>query len=142
MYALEQVYGGGDLSQVDGLFASDYVEHDPSCLQTLHGPPSVKQQVSLYRRAFPDLRIHVVERMIEGDTVFLRWTGDGTHLGGFLELEPTGKKVALHGTTITRLDHGKAVEGWSNWEFGALSRQLGVWPHSIDWRVPREGASH
>jgi predicted ester cyclase len=136
MHALERVYGRGDLSQVDDLFATDYIEHDPASPHMLHGPASVKQFVSMYRRAFPDLRLAVAERVIEGDTVLLHWMGRGTHLGTFQEMEPTSKRVALKGTTITRLDHGRAVEGWSNWEFGALPEQLDLWPHSIDWRMP------
>jgi predicted ester cyclase len=129
--ALERVYGEGDLNEIQNLFAADYVEHDPGTPGPARGPESVAQFIVSYRRAFPDLQLTLTERVTEGDTVLLRWTGCGTHAGAMRSFEPSGKRIGVKGTTITRIDRGKAVEGWSNWEFGALSRQLSLWPRSV-----------
>jgi predicted ester cyclase len=136
--ALERVYGQGDVNKIEALFAPDYVEHDPAAGGTLRGPESVKQFVASFRRAFPDLELTLAERWVEGDTIILHWTGCGTHLGPWQDLAPAGEQLTISGFTVTRIERGKAVEGWSNWEQGALLRQLEVWPYSIRWRTPSE----
>jgi predicted ester cyclase len=134
--ALEHLYGQGDLGGIENLFAPDYVEHDPGSPGPRRGPECVKQFIELYRCTFPGLELTIAERAVEGDTVILHWTGLGTHAGSLQDLAPTGREVRITGITITRIDRGKAVEGWSDWHSAALLRQLNVWPQSIQWRTP------
>lgn len=57
-----------------------------------------------------------------------RLTQSGTHLGIFLGIPPTGKRVTVTGIEIFRLAGGKIVEHWNNYDDLGLFQQLGVLP--------------
>lgn len=118
----------GNLSVVDELTASEYVGHDPAFPEPVRGPEGVKEFVSTYLVAFPDARITVDEQLAEGDLVATRWSARGTHEGELMDLEPTGKKVTVTGLTISRLEGGKIVEEFQNWDFAGMLRQIEAAP--------------
>jgi steroid delta-isomerase-like uncharacterized protein len=114
----------GNLSVVDELTASDYIGHDPALPEPLRGPEGVKEFVSTYLVAFPDARIQVEQQLAEGDLVATRWSARGTHEGELMDIEPTGKEVTVTGLTISRLEGGKIVEEFQNWDFSGMLRQI------------------
>jgi len=120
--ALEEPWKG-NLDVVDELVASDYVGHDPAVPEPLRGPEGMKEFISTYRAAFPDARITVKEQLAEGNLVATRWSGSGTHEGELMGIAPTGKHVTVSGLTISRLEGGKIVEEFQNWDtFGMLQK--------------------
>jgi predicted ester cyclase len=84
--------------------------------------------VTLYRTAFPDMRLTIEDIVAEGETVMARWSCRGTHKGDLSGIAPTGKPFTISGVTIVRLANGKMVEGWVNWDALGLMQQLGVVP--------------
>jgi steroid delta-isomerase-like uncharacterized protein len=118
----------GNLDIVDELVASDYVGHDPATPEPLHGPEGVKEFISTYRAAFPDARIRVEEQLAEGDLVATRWSGRGTHEGELMGISPTGRRVSVSGLTISRLEGGKIVEEFQNWDTFGMLQQLDAIP--------------
>jgi steroid delta-isomerase-like uncharacterized protein len=118
----------GNLSVVDELTASEYIAHDPALPEPLRGPEGVKEFVSAYLVAFPDARITVEQQLAEGDLVATRWSARGTHEGELMDLEPTGKKVTVTGLTMSRLEGGKIVEEFQNWDFSGMIRQIEAAP--------------
>jgi steroid delta-isomerase-like uncharacterized protein len=118
----------GNLDVVDELIATDYIGHDPSNPEPLRGPEGVKEFISTYRAAFPDARITVEQQLAEGDLVATRWSGRGTHEGELMGISPTGKQVTVSGLTISRLEGGKIVEEFQNWDTFGMMQQLGVVP--------------
>ena len=118
----------GSLKVVDELFASDYIGHDPANPEPLHGPQGVKEFISVYRAAFPDARITVEKQLAEGDQVATRWVARGTHEGELMGIQPTGKQVTVSGLTISRLEGGKIVEEFQNWDTFGMMQQLGAVP--------------
>ena len=64
----------------------------------------------------------------EGNMVATRWTGRGTHTGELMGIPPTGKQVTVVGITISRVEDGKVVEEWTNWDTLGMLQQLGVVP--------------
>ena len=117
----------GNLGVIDELVATDYVGHDPSQPE-LHGPDGVKGFVTTYLSAFPDGRITIDDQLAEGDLVATRWTGRGTHQGELMGIPASGKQVTVSGITISRLEDGKIVEEWSNWDTLGMLQQLGAVP--------------
>jgi steroid delta-isomerase-like uncharacterized protein len=117
----------GNPGVIDELVASDYVGHDPA-QPDMHGPEGVKEFVTTYLTAFPDGKITIDAQMAEGDLVATRWTGRGTHNGDLMGIPPTGKQVTVNGITISRVEGGKVVEEWSNWNTLGMLQQLGVVP--------------
>jgi predicted ester cyclase len=62
------------------------------------GPHSLawfKDVVRQVRAGFPDVRFASEDLIAEGDTVWARWTLQGTHLGEFLGDPPTGKAICV-----------------------------------------------
>jgi steroid delta-isomerase-like uncharacterized protein len=118
----------GNLDVVDELVATQYIGHDPANPEPLHGPEGVKEFISGYRAAFPDARITVEEQLAEGDLVATRWSARGTHAGELMGVEPTGKQVTVSGLAISRLENGKIVEEFQNWDNFGLMKQLGAVP--------------
>ena len=123
---LEEMFNAGNLDVADELLASDYVDHDPSLPEDVHGPEGFKEYVGMYRSAFPDVHVQIEDQIAEGDRVVTRWTGTGTHTGELMGIAPTGKRVTLPGMEIVRIANGKLVEGWEGYDSGTLMRQLGV----------------
>ena len=124
----EEVWNKGDLSVADELFAPNYAHHDPSTPDVGRGPESEKKRATLYRTAFPDLRLTIEDIIAEGETVMARWFCRGTHNGDLSGIAPTGKQFNISGVSIARFTGGKMVEGWVNWDALGLMQQLGVVP--------------
>jgi steroid delta-isomerase-like uncharacterized protein len=124
----EEVWNKGNLSVADELFAQAYEHHDASTPDVGCGPGSEKRRVTIYRTAFPDLRLTIKDIIAEDETVVARWWCRGTHTGDLNGIAPTGMQVNISGVSIARFLNGKMVEGWVNWDAIGLMQQLGVVP--------------
>ena len=122
----EEVWNKGNLLVTDELFAPNYVHHDSSTPDVGRGPESEKKRATLYRTAFPDLRLTIEDIIAEGETVMARWSCRGTHKGDLSGIAPTGKQFTISGISIARIANGKMAEGWVNWDALGLMQQLGV----------------
>lgn len=126
---LEEVMSGGKLGLLDELVAADYVDHDPANPPDLPaGREGLKQLVSGYRAAFPDVKMTVEDQIAQGDKVVTRWTARGTHKGDLMGISATGKQVTITGIFIDRVAGGKLVESWANWDTLGMLQQLGAVP--------------
>jgi len=125
---IEEVWNKGNSSLADELFTPNYEHHDPSSPDFGRGPESEKKRVTLYRNAFPDLRVTIEDSIAEGETVMTRWSCRGTHKGDLNGIAPTGKQFTISGITVARLANGKLAEGYVNWDALGLMQQLGVVP--------------
>lgn len=109
---LGEVFTRENLTRADDLFAPNYVLHDPSFPEEVHGPDGVRRYVKAYREAFPDAHFTVENQVAEGDTVATRWTARGTHQGAFLGIPPTGERVTVSGIEFSRVVGGRIDEAW------------------------------
>jgi steroid delta-isomerase-like uncharacterized protein len=125
---VDEIFTAGDLAVVDELYAADYIGHDPTRPEPIRGPAGVKEQVSGYRTAFPDLQLTADEIVAEGDLVVTRWTATGTHEGELFGVTPTGRQVTATGISIIRVAGGRIVEDWTSWDALGLMQQLGALP--------------
>lgn len=73
-----------------------------------------RETFSETREAFPDMRVTVEDMITEGDRVAARVTMRGTHLGEFMGLAPTGKRVEVRAIDMFRIANGKIVEQWGH----------------------------
>lgn len=120
----EEIWHQGHLSRIDELFTPDFVRHDPG--RELRGPDQNRQFISSMRAAFPDVHYFVEDQIAEGDKVVVRYRFQGTHLGAFQGMPPTGKQVAYTGILIYRIAEGKIAEQWTEFDLLGFLRQLGV----------------
>jgi steroid delta-isomerase-like uncharacterized protein len=95
---------------------------------TAPGAEGVRQVVTMFRTAFPDLTITLDEVIGEGDTVAALSTLRGTHRGEFMGIAPTGKTVSVTSLTMVRLEDGRLTKSWVKNDVASLLRQLGAGP--------------
>ena len=124
----EEVWNKGNLPLTDELFTPNYAHHDSSTPDVGRGPESEKKRATLYRTAFPDIRLTIEDIIAEGETVMARWSCRGTHTGVLSGIAPTGKQFNISGVSIARFAGGKMAEGWVNWDALGLMQQLGAVP--------------
>ena len=124
----EEMVNAQQLDVADEIFAADHTYHDPSSPMIGPGPEGMKQLISMYIAAYPDLHHAIEDRIAEGDTVVTRWIGTGNHQGDLLGIPPTGKSAKVMGIWIHRLAGGKIVESWNVWDTLTMLQQLGVVP--------------
>src|ERR1700719_902475 len=124
----EELWNKGNLPVADELIAPTYTHHDAATPDVGRGPDGEKKRVTLYRNAFPDLRLTIEDIIAEGETVVARWSCRGTHKGDLSGIAPTGKQFHITGVSIARFTNGKMFEGFVNWDALGLMQQLGVVP--------------
>lgn len=123
---VDEFWNKGNLGVADELFADNYVYHTTSIPGTPRGPEGIKKYAAAVRTAVPDAYLQIDDMVAEGDKVVLRWTFSGTHRGTWRRIAPTGNRVAVTGTSITRFEGGKCVEEWVNADDLGLMQQIGV----------------
>ncbi len=74
------------------------------------GIEGMKQHMIEVRKTYPDLKMTIIRQYNDGDTVISEFIMEGTHLGEWLGMKPTGKKLLMTGVDIDRLVDGKIVE--------------------------------
>ena len=123
---MDEVWTQGKLDVIDELFTADHTSPDAPGLPP--GPAGTKMIVGMFRSAFPDLKVEVLDMMASGDRVAGRLRETGTHKGDLMGIPPTGKAVDFGELAILRIANGKIAESWYNPDMPTLMTQLGVMP--------------
>ena len=118
-----------DLDAAEEILSADFVEH----LTHEHerGIEELKEFITIYRTAFPDMQATVEKIVAEADMVAVLWTSRGTHQGEFMGFAPTGREVTFMGMRLFRIAENKIVEGWvtmdaQGWQEQMEEEQLGT----------------
>jgi steroid delta-isomerase-like uncharacterized protein len=122
---VEEVWNQGNLGLVDDLFAPESGFFAPH-FANLVGVNSRKRLILQLRRAFPDVRFAVEDIIAEGDSVVLRWSCVGTHLGEWAGAPATGRVIPSHGASTFRFRKGLITEELVQWDALSVMRDLGV----------------
>ena len=122
-----EVFRAGDMSIVDEVLSSSFVEHNPFPEQA-PGPEGMKQLLGMMRAAFPDSAILLEDLVAEGDKVAVRAEMTGTHRGEFMGIPATGKKVTVTGISFYTVADGKITGHWEQFDAMGMMQQLGVIP--------------
>jgi predicted ester cyclase len=89
------------------------------------GIEGLKQLITQWRTGFPDAVQRVDDIFAVGDKVCVRLTWEGTHLGEFMGVPASGKKVSVGTIGIDRVVNGKVVEGWGELDMLGLLTTIG-----------------
>jgi steroid delta-isomerase-like uncharacterized protein len=116
----------GDLDEFDDLISDDFIEHEEFPGLPTKGPAAVKEQLAVFKTAFPDLQMKADDVLADGDRVVVRGTMTGTHRGEFMGTPPTNKNVDVQFIDIIEIHDGKATEHWGITDGAALMQQLGL----------------
>jgi len=118
---IEEGFNKRDLNVIDVVFRENFTVN-----RSRIGRMGLKQNMTERFRAFPDLRVTIVEIIAEGDKVGIWCTVQGTQNGQFEGVRPTGKPVNWFGADFLRVQGNQIVEGWFVDDSLGLMRQLGV----------------
>ncbi len=134
----DEAINTGDLDVFDRYCGSDYIWHggaDPGGLGDVHGIAAFKDAVAMFFTGFPDLRVEILDMLVEGDRCAVRFRETGTHRGEFVGIAATGRPVTFAGMGIYRAQGGKLVEEWFVDDSRAIFEQIGAIPVIRDARV-------
>jgi steroid delta-isomerase-like uncharacterized protein len=127
---IEEAVNKGNFSVVDEILSTDYVYREPTVGEK-RGRAGFRELITMYRSAFPDVKLTIDEQIAEGDKVVTRWSATGTHRGELFGSAPTGKQVRVHGIIVSRIANGKVVEETEVYDALGMLRQLGAVPAAV-----------
>jgi steroid delta-isomerase-like uncharacterized protein len=122
------IFNQGNLDLVEEIYSPDFVDHDPAAPEDVRGVEGAREFYRMYTGAFPDAQITIEEQIAEGDLVATRWTARGTHQGELMGVPPSGNRVEVSGMTISRIEGGKVVEEWDNYDALGMMQAIGAIP--------------
>jgi steroid delta-isomerase-like uncharacterized protein len=122
-----------DASVVAALYTQDCVVYDPINPEPLKGRAAIEKDAADFFRAFPDLRVEVINIFEKGDRAAGEIKMTGTNNGPLAtpmgEVPATGKRMDLRGALVGRINaENLIVEEWRYYDTGTLMHQLGLAP--------------
>jgi len=111
----EEVWNQGKRETISKLFHEHGVIHDGA--RDFRGPRDFFVFYDDLQAQFTDFHITPVVVLAEDDLVCIHWSADFRH-------KPSGKPIHITGTSVVRVDAGRFVEAWQNWDAAALQAQL------------------
>lgn len=106
-----------NVDAVDEIFSPDLVFYQ-SGRPIIQGREALRQWLSHASRSlWGDWQAVIEETVAEGDLIVVRWTIQGTHVGEWRGVAPTGKSITLTGMNMYRVVDGKVTTSWGeeNW---------------------------
>jgi predicted ester cyclase len=122
---IEEGFDKGNLDALDDCFSPTYTEHQfdlPSTLEEFKG------SIRYLRDTFSPFSLTIEDMIADGDKVWARMTGRGTHTKELMGRPPTGKSFAITVIDICRFEQGKIVEHWGVPDRFHQLAQLGLLP--------------
>ncbi|MFL6201401.1 MAG: ester cyclase [Thermoanaerobaculia bacterium] len=131
---IQKIYNEGELSLLGDFMSPHVVNHELADSFGDIGPVQghniewMADFVYLYRHAFPDLRLEILEQIAEGDRVVTRLRLQGTQKNALMSIAASGRKIDIAGIRVDRMAGGKIVESWVHLDALGMLRQLGALP--------------
>ena len=126
----DEFWNAGNLAVADELFHPNYVSGDRDPDDERSVVETSKEGYAFWHGVFPDLHFAVDEVIAEGDTVVVRWTGQGTHQGDWATpigtIPASGKATRTPGTSTYHLKDGKIIWDANHIDFISTLQQIGA----------------
>jgi predicted ester cyclase len=112
-----------DLDRLGDFFAADFTSHNmpPGLPQGIDG---VRAFFQVFLDGLEDIEVTVDELVADGDRVAVATTTSGTHSGELLGAAPSGRRIAVTGIDLVRVEGGLIVEHRGLTDTVGLLRQL------------------
>jgi steroid delta-isomerase-like uncharacterized protein len=121
----EEAYEDLDAAALVTDYADDAVIESPSA-GVHQGREAAEKALRAIFSAFLDLTVTTDHRIIDGASVASVITLEGTHIGDFLGIPPTGKRFSIPAVFFYQLENGKIVRERRIYDFTGLLIQIGV----------------
>jgi len=99
------MFGTGDASAADRVFAPEYVDHQGLRGEEIHGPEGFRRVVEAARSAYAALDVRFADVQTEGDKITARFHWRGT-------ARDDGRATERETVEVLRLADGVVVEHW------------------------------
>jgi steroid delta-isomerase-like uncharacterized protein len=109
------------------LVADDFVELNPLPGQG-QGRAGLAEVLTAMFTGFPDLHWKVLDSVVEGDRVVSISTWTGTHLGDYMGMPATGRRVSVETWTIDHFRDGQMIDSRLIMDAAGMLAQLGALP--------------
>jgi steroid delta-isomerase-like uncharacterized protein len=109
-----------DLEACVACYSEDAELQDPRFPDPVHGKDYVRQGFKYWYDAFPDVKIVVLNKIIDGPKVALEWTFEATHLGEYLGVQGSGRKFLVLAAAHFEVRGGKVTRDLSLFDASAL----------------------
>ena len=118
---------GHNVDIYDQIMVPDYRLHVTMQRDFLKGGRTgYKRGLERFWRAFPDMRIELLDLVAEGDRVVAHYIERGTNTGEWNGAAPTGRVYEKHGFAMYTVRGGQLVEAWVQEDQAGFARQLGL----------------
>ena len=124
---VDEVWSEGRLETIDELIAEDFHGWTPTNGE-VKGREAFREQVTMYRTAFPNMTMVVDLITSDGEWVTTKWTATGTHAGELMGMPATGKDATVTGIEVDRIVGGRIVQGYGVFDALGMLQQLGAIP--------------
>jgi steroid delta-isomerase-like uncharacterized protein len=118
----EEVWNKGRREAIRELLEPDAVIYESS--EAIRGPEGFYPFFDRMHATFSDIHVLFHDTIAQDDKVCLRWSVTARHTGGGFGIPPTNKTLHATGITVVRIENGKFIEGWQNWDMLGLMQQI------------------
>ena len=123
---LYDAFNDGDIDRIGEVCTEGFTYHGPG--RELAGLEATKDLMRMYRGAFSDARLTILDQIAEGDKVVTRCRANGTHDGNLDTIPASGNPINLALIAIHRVEDGRLAEEWELFEELQMLQQMGVIP--------------
>lgn len=113
---MQEVWNKGREDAIDEMMDTNAVVHGIEEIKET-GSEAFKQFFRSFRSQFPQIHLEVEDVVSQDDCETSRCIVDAT--------TTSGQKVHFTGMTCVRIQDGKIIEGWNNFDFMSMYQQLG-----------------
>ncbi len=121
----QEAFDNMDADALSRDYAEDCIVDSPAH-GTLRGAAAVDRGRRAFFEAFPDLKLRIDQMVVDGNTVVQVGTLEGTDIGGFMGLEPSGKSFKAPAVYIYEFRDRKIVHESRIYDFTGVLVQIGL----------------
>jgi steroid delta-isomerase-like uncharacterized protein len=127
-----EAFNSGDMNAAAEFFAEDSRNHGRQV-----GRAGVRAVLNDIQSTFPDVQVTILNSVVDGEWVVVRYTFSGTHRGvgrlpvsgGMLVgVPPTGRHFEVQHIHMFQVRNGKIIEHFANRDDLGMMQQLGLLP--------------
>ena len=117
-------FSAGDLSALEGCFHDDYTRHVTPGLKGVSSYAEHIEDLRNRHKVLQDARFDMDEMIAEGNTVAVRFTMTGIHVGEFLGIPPTGKTIRRASMAFFHIRDGKIADSYTIADMYGMMHEL------------------
>ena len=106
-----EFWNTGNFNDIHDILCEDFELRMTPQFESIPGIDSFMEEVTSWRKAYPDFNITIDETIYSNNALTLRWTITATNTGTGSH-PPTGKRIKVPGMSIFHFANGKIKDEW------------------------------